>query len=385
MDLPDYSGGSIVNLMASLQVGLSGEKHAYPPLRQLSPDEVGRHRQVILWIIDGLGYDYLTAHADALYLNAALKGRMTSVYPPTTASAITTFLTGEAPQQHGITGWFVYFRELGSILSVLPGRARYGGSGYGAGGIDVAKLLAHRAFADRIGVASYSLSPAYIVDSEFNRAHLGPSTPIGFNNLQEMCDKTLELSRRSGRRFISLYWPELDTIGHHAGIWSEQAVSHLRQLDQIFQRLCEGLQGSDTLLLVCADHGQIDSSPEQTLLLDDYPELQRSLVLPLCGEPRSAYCYLRPGCEQLFDETVSNRFQSLASLYSSSVLIEQEWFGLGTPHSRLAERIGDRVLLMQERAILKDRLAQEKPIQMIGMHGGLSKEELWVPLVIADC
>ncbi|MGD8908461.1 MAG: alkaline phosphatase family protein [Chromatiales bacterium] len=385
MDLPDYSGGSIVNLMASLQAGLSGEKHAYPPLRQLSPDEVGRHRQVILWIIDGLGYDYLTAHADALHLNAALAGCMTSVYPPTTASAVTTFLTGEAPQQHGITGWFVYFRELGSILTVLPGRARYGGSGYGAGGIDAAKLLAHRAFVDRIGVESYTLSPAYIVDSEFNRAHLGASTPIGFNSLQEMCDKLLELGRRQGRRFIYLYWPELDTIGHHAGIWSEQAASHLRQLDQAFQRMCEGLQGSDTLLLVCADHGQIDTRPEQALLLDDYPELQKSLVLPLCGEPRSAYCYLRPGYESLFDETVSKRFRGLANLYPSSSLIEQGWFGLGAPHPRLAERIGDRVLLMQKRASLKDWLAQEKPFQMIGTHGGLSREELWVPLIIADC
>jgi hypothetical protein len=385
MDLPDYSGGSIVNLMASLQVGLGGEKHAYPPLSQLSPDEVGRHRQVILWIIDGLGYNYLIAHTNALHLNAALKGRMTSVYPPTTASAITTFLTGEAPQQHGITGWFVYFRELGSILSVLPGRARYGGTGYGAGGIDAAKLLAHRAFTDRIGVVSYTLSPASIVDSEFNRAHLGPSTPIGFNNLQEMCDKTLELGRRPGKRFIYLYWPELDTIGHHAGIWSEQAASHLWQLDKAFQRLCEGLQGSDTLLLVCADHGQIDTRPEQALLLDDYPELQRSLVLPLCGEPRSAYCYLRSGCEQLFDETVSNHFQGWASLYPSASLIEQEWFGLGAPHPRLTERIGDRVLLMQERATLKDWLAQEKPFQMIGMHGGLSQDELWVPLITAVC
>ena len=142
MDLPDYHGGSIVNLMATLQMGLGGERHAYAPLRQLSPDAVGAHRQVILWVIDGLGYAYLRAHPEAAHLNAALQGRMTSVYPPTTASAITTFLTGDAPQQHGLTGWFVYFRELGTILSVLPGRTRYGGAGYGAGGIDVNAIKA---------------------------------------------------------------------------------------------------------------------------------------------------------------------------------------------------------------------------------------------------
>jgi hypothetical protein len=120
-------------------------------------------------------------------------------------------------------------------------------------------------------------------------------------------------------------------------------------------------------------------------LLDNYPAVEENLVLPLCGEPRSAYCYLRPGCEKKFEETVANQFQELVTLYQSSSLIEQAWFGLGAPHPRLAERIGDRVLLMQERAILKDLLAPEKPFQMIGVHGGLSREELWVPLITAVC
>ncbi len=386
MDLPDYSGGSIVNLMASLQAGLSGERNAYAPLRQLSPDQVGQHRQVILWVIDGLGYDYLLAHSEeAANLNAALRGHMTSVYPPTTASAITTFLTGDAPQQHGLTGWFVYFRELGSVVSVLPGRTRYGGSCYGAGGIDAARLLAHRPFADRIGVDSYHLSPAYMADSEFNLAHLGAAVNLSFRSLQELCDKTLEIASQPGRRYLSLYWPELDSIGHRDGIWSEHATGHLKQLDLAFHALCQGLEGSDTLLVVCADHGQIDSLPKQRLKLEDYPDLHESLILPLCGDPRSAYCYLRSGRESQFEEAVSQSMADLASVYSSSTLIEENWFGLGAPHPRLAERIGDRVLLMHQSATIGDVMAQEKPFPIIGAHGGLSRQELLVPLITADC
>ncbi|MEJ2691538.1 MAG: alkaline phosphatase family protein [Candidatus Thiodiazotropha sp.] len=385
MDLPDYHGGSIVNLMASLQEGLGGEQHAYAPLRLLSPDVVGARRQVILWIIDGLGYEYLRAHPEAIHLNAALHGRMTSVYPPTTASAITTFLTGDAPQQHGLTGWFVYFKELGSILSVLPGQNRYGGNGYGAGGIDAARLFAHRSFADRIGVESFQLSPAYISNSDFNRAHLGSATGIGYGNLQELYDRTLEIARRPGRRYLYLYWSELDSIGHRAGIWSQEASDHLQALDRMFHSLCQGLQGTDTLLLVCADHGQVDTTPDQTLLLEDYPPLQESLVLPLCGEPRSAYCYLRPGREKGFDETVASLFQGLATAYPSSVPIEQNWFGLGEPHPRLGERVGDRVLLLHRNAVIRDWLPLEKPYRMIGVHGGLSGDELWVPLISVAC
>ncbi len=385
MELPDYQGGSLVNLMASLQMGLGGEQHDYAPLRQLGPTMVDAHRQVVLWVIDGMGYEWLLAHPQAVHLNAALQGRMTSVYPPTTASAITTFLTGDAPQQHGLTGWFIYFRELGTVLTVLPGRTRFGGTVYDAAEIDVVRLLGHRPFSQRIGVESYQLSPSYMVDSPFNLAHLGDSTRIGFRTLEELCAHTLAIARRPGRRYISLYWPELDTFGHRFGIHSQETARHLLQLDRQFAALCEGLQGTDTLLIVCADHGQIDTTPEQTLQLEDYPELESSLVLPLSGEPRSAYCYLRSGCESRFDEMAAKAFDGLASVYESRTLLEQNWFGLGTPHPRLADRIGDRVLLMQRQAIIRDSLAQEKPYPLIGVHGGLSSAELWVPLITASC
>lgn len=385
MELPDYHGGSIVNLMASLQMGLGGREHEYLPLRQLPPETVAEYRQIILWVIDGLGYDYLRAHTQATHLNAAVQGRITSVYPPTTASAITTFLTGDAPQQHGLTGWYVYFRELGSVITVLPGRTRFGGTAYADGGVDVANLLNHTPFSDRIEVESYNFSPRYIVESPFNLAHLGKATGVGYDSLQDLCTKTLEIAARPGRRYLYLYWPELDTIGHRHGMWSIQAEQHLQELDKAFHLLCEQLKGSDSLLIICADHGQVDSSPGQRLLLNDYPDLNGSLVVPLCGEPRSAYCYLRSGQADRFDEALGQLPDGLASSYHSESLIDENWYGLGQPHSRLQDRVGDRVLLLQERATLHDRLVQESAYPMVGAHGGLSADELWVPIAMVSC
>jgi hypothetical protein len=385
MDLPDYHGGSIVNLMASLQMGLGGDTHDYVPLRQLTPERVSEYRQVILWVIDGLGYDYLCAHPQAVHLNAALQDRMTSVYPPTTASAITTFLTGEAPQQHGLTGWFVYFKELGTILSVLPGRTRFGAAAYGKYGVDALRLLNHTPFTDRISVESFNLSPSHIVDSDFNLTHLGKSQAIGYRSLSDLCQKTLDIAKRPGERYLYLYWPELDSIGHRAGIWSKEAERHLLEIDQAFHDLCQGLNGSDTLLIVCADHGQIDSLPEQTITLNDHHELSKSLIMPLSGEPRSAYCYLRSGYDACFDEAIAQLPHGLYSNYASAKLIEDNWFGLGEPHHCLQDRVGDRVVLMHKQAMIRDNLFQEKPYQMIGVHGGLSSAELWVPLIVANC
>jgi len=383
MQLPDYQGGSLVNLMASLQTGLGGAAHTAPPLDLLGAIEVDARRQVLLWVIDGLGFNYLRAHPQAVHLNRNLRGSMTSVYPPTTTSAITTLLTGMAPQQHGLTGWHMYFRELGSILAVLPGKPRYGGVGLGAAGIDTAKLLGHVAFADRIGVETCIISPASIARSDFNLAHLGRARLTGYQGLDGLLDSIDAVLHEDGRRFVHAYWPELDSIGHREGIGSEAARAHLQELDRAFMTLLERIGGTDTLVIVCADHGQVDSTPASRLSLDDHPELREMLALPLCGEPRSVYCYLRPGCEQDFDSYVESGLAGVAHGFTASHLLDHHWFGPGAPHPELARRIGDRVLLMQSNYTLKDWLPQEKRVELIGVHGGLTADELLVPLVIA--
>jgi len=383
MQLPDYHGGSLVNLMASLQQGLGGPAHAYPALGLLDAEQVTTHRQVLLWVIDGLGFNYLRAHPQAVHLNACLRGSMTSVYPPTTATAITTLLTGTAPQQHGLTGWHMYFRELGSILAVLPGKPRYGGVGLAAAGIDPAALLGHVAFADRINVSTCTISPAAIARSDFNLALLGRARLSSYQGLGGLLDSISAALHEDGRRFVYAYWPELDSLGHREGIWSEVARTHLLELDQAFMTLLERVQGTDTLVIVCADHGQVDTTPASRLCLDDHPALRDMLAMPLCGEPRSVYCYLRPGCEERFDDYVQSRLAGVAHAFSASQLIDHHWFGLGEPHPELARRIGDRVLLLQSNYTLKDWLPQEKRFDLVGAHGGLSDDELLVPLVIA--
>lgn len=45
-------------------------------------------------------------------------------------------------------------------------------------------------------------------------------------------------------------------------------------------------------------------------------------------------------------------------------------------HPQLANRIGDRVIVMKDDYILKDWLPQEKRYEMAGTHGGLSQDEL---------
>ena len=52
------------------------------------------------------------------------------------------------------------------------------------------------------------------------------------------------------------------------------------------------------------------------------------------------------------------------------------------PNPKLKDRIGDYVLIMKEGHIIKDSLMGRKESYHIGNHGGVSKEEMFVPLIV---
>ncbi|MGH9893183.1 MAG: alkaline phosphatase family protein, partial [bacterium] len=87
--LPDYQGGGIVNLMASIVGAFGGDPGFYPPLDALDGARLRAHRNIVLFVIDGLGYEWLKRAGPGSALFRHTVGPITSVFPSTTASAIT--------------------------------------------------------------------------------------------------------------------------------------------------------------------------------------------------------------------------------------------------------------------------------------------------------
>ncbi|HZD42578.1 MAG TPA: hypothetical protein VE134_00830, partial [Methanomicrobiales archaeon] len=81
--LPDYRGGSIVNLMASI-VRARGGGSDHTPLRLLPSEELAEATNLLLLIVDGLGARYLQRVSPDGPIARNLRGVITSVFPPTT-------------------------------------------------------------------------------------------------------------------------------------------------------------------------------------------------------------------------------------------------------------------------------------------------------------
>lgn len=381
---PDYRGASLVNLMASLRVALGAPATLYPEAHLLPATELRPTRHIVLLLIDGLGFDFLLRQPPTGNLRRHLRGRLDSVFPTTTAAAVTAVTTGLAPQQHAITGWFMWLRELGMVTSILPFRSRAGGLDLERAGLSVRSLLGASSVFAEMNCSTAVLSPARIVDSAFSQATSGPARRIGYHDLDDLFARlTALITPADGPRFVYAYWPEFDALAHMKGVSGTEAQEHFHILDRAFGDFLDRSAGTDTCVLVTADHGFIDTGPEHYVHLADHPDLAACLSLPLCGEPRAAYCYVRPDRVNAFERYVGEVLQPYCDCVAAGELIEHGFFGLGPPHPQLAARVGDYVLLMKDRYVIKDYLAGERPFFFAGVHSGLSEAELRVPLVVA--
>jgi hypothetical protein len=381
---PDYEGGSIVNLMASIETAFGG-RAGYPTLRDLAPGEIRGARNLVLLVVDGLGWRHLAQASGGGSLRRHTRAAITSTFPTTTATAITTFMTGLAPQQHALTGWHMYFRELGAVLAVLPFRPRHGGPPIAAaGGVTPGSLLGNPPLANRLEAEPFVVSPAAIVDSDFNVAHSGRALRVGHGGIDGIFAAVRDIARSGAeRRYVYAYHSEIDSLAHAHGIDSSAVRAELERVDAAFGRLLEDIAGTDTLVVATADHGFVDTRPETVIDLDDHPALAETLLVPLCGEARVAYCYLKPGAAEAFERYVETRLSHCANLARSADLLAQGWFGPGAAHPRLADRIGDYTLVMKDGYAIRDHVPGERRRVQIGVHGGTSEDEMLVPLVVA--
>ena len=389
MELPDYHGGCIVNLMRSIERALDARPceaaAAYPELAALPARALAGARNIVLLVIDGLGYDYLSGPGAGGALARQLKTRVTSVFPPTTATAISSLLTGVGPQQHALTGWHAWLRELGCLMATLRFRPRHGGEPLSRAGIAARSVYTAEPVFDRLAAKCHVVSPADIIDSDYNLAHCGLALRQPYTELRAMFSTTAEILRSGGERnFIHAYTYDLDHAAHSFGCASPETQQRFRQIDAAYAEFLQQIAGTDTAVIAVADHGFIDSPKASCIELADHPQLAQMLTLPLCGERRAAYCYVQAGQEGAFEHYAQTRLDHCARLYRSSDLIAQGWFGLGAANPRLAERVGDYTLVMKDDYTIKDWVLGEPRHLTLGVHGGVSAAEMQVPLIFAE-
>jgi hypothetical protein len=354
---PALDGASVAGVVPAL-LGLRDDAWLPEPARTAG--------QVVLLVLDGLGWNALEEHRVRMpALSNMTGGPITTVLPSTTATALTSIATGLAPAQHGIVG----YRMLvdGSVLNVL--RWSIAGGGRAPDPFDVQR---HTAFGGRdVPVITRS----EFRTTGFTNAHLRGGHFVGWHTTAGLIEQVAR-SVQHGHRLVYAYYPGVDSIAHEFGLHDRAYERELAATDHLVHDILDVVPASCTLL-VTSDHGQVH--------LERHSWIDISALVPMvatmAGDGRFRYLYANKGANRELLEAARAEVGAHAWVWSRGELLELGLLGDGATGS-IPGRLGDVVLAARgDSAFIDPALPNE--MQLRSGHGSLTPDEMLVPLVAA--
>ncbi|HWW52615.1 MAG TPA: alkaline phosphatase family protein [Acidimicrobiales bacterium] len=356
--LPDYGGASIDHLVPSLLAPV-GRRPDW------LPDAVIGARQIVLLVLDGLGWEQLRErHPLAPYLASMEGRRITSVVPTTTATALTSITTGLPPAAHEIVGYRVKVGK--DVLNVLRWRA---------GGADARQSIPPAEFQTRPvfgGTAPPVVTRAEFSSSGFTTAHL-PGVDLRGWQMPSTLLTHVKTLIASGAPLVYAYYDGIDKVAHEYG-FGPFYDAELVRADRLVADMAATLRPG-AALVVTADHGQVEVG-------DNVISLERPLtddVTMMSGEGRFRWLHAKPGTKRRLAERATEALADVAWVRTVDQLDEDRWFG-GPLTAAGRDRLGD-VALIAHRAVAFLDPADPGEARLQCRHGSVTAAEMWVPLL----
>ena len=392
--LPNYAGGSIANVPATVAQMLGVQLEGLPALPSAMWEPLGEVKRVVLLTLDGFGWNLFQARQDlvtAVSQRATITNQLTSIFPSTTVAALSSLWTGSAPAQHGLVGLKLFFPEFAVSAGLLDFSPLFY-KAYDAlvdAGLNPETFLQHPGVGEQLGkegIPTYAFKGKEIVNSVLSKMHgRGVTESFGVVSFADMLVQMRELlDKRAGEQlFINAYWPSIDSISHYH-TWQGTAVSAevraiFNQLQVDFFESLTDAARQDTAFFIVADHGQELTPLSHQIFLSDHPELEKMLFMRPTGEPRVVYLYTKHGCHEAAIDYINTKLGHAMTAVASQDALAAGLFGPEPFATNVADRFGDVVAIMLGGYTLFSEAERPKAHRMIGRHGGMTHAEMQVP------
>ncbi len=398
---PDYGfgkadGRTIANIGATIAELLDIPFKGLPslPAAAIEPLKAsGDVERVVLIILDAMGQNLIDDHPQILQLGekAVVKETITSVFPSTTVNALSAIWTGHAPGQHGLVGLRLLdpdFNAVNFMINLHPLYLRQRDAMVDAG-FEPEKYLAAPGIAEQFaaaGVPTVDLKGREIVHSALSKMHgRGVQEKIGIISFPEMMWQIKnQLETKSGPLVNVAYWPNIDTLSHlHGPDHPAVKAELLSCLNEIENTLIHGLSPAareKTVVLLVADHGQVNLDSKKHIRLIDYPEIHKRLILTGAGGNRVPYWYAQheehAAVQELIQAQLGDRVVSL----TREDMLKNGLYGEAPFMDAFPRRLGDINLLVEDGGLMIDQSDPNVDLFLrAGSHGGLTADEMQVP------
>ncbi len=406
---PRYKDFCFSNIPSSV-LYLFGQQKTSPLSGILDKAEVfpKKNQKIVLILLDAFGYtQWLKYAARYEFLNRLTKkgvlAPLTSVFPSTTSAALTTLFSGLTPQEHGLPEWRVYFEEIDKIAVTLP-FAPFTEKGENCPdkllemGVNPKILFHGRTTFQTLAKAKipcFTFTNKAYAHSAYSKTVQKGSAVVPFLHASDLIvNLRQKVNATPAPAFFSAYWAGVDSISHTYGPHSEQYLAELNWLCQMLQKeFMEKInkkQAQETVLLVTADHGQIERNPRDTIYLNQYPEVEGSFRHGKNGDAILPWGSHRNMMLAVKKEKLSSTFAFLTDLLKGKAavmytkdMIKQGLFGQDALHKKFKSRVGDIAIVSRGRNTVWYKHWKGEKNRHFGSHGGLSPEEMLVPFAAA--
>lgn len=362
--IPDYNK-SLMNISTSILKHYNVETK-FSTLPELDKKLEENYRNVILILVDAMGSEILKKHLNETeYLRNNQIDILTSVFPSTTVAATTSILTAKPPINTGWIGWFQYIKEEDRSVIFFYNQDFYDNQ---------------YKFDYNVGEKYAPITKIYDLIENKNKDVIAKEIFPEFRipehkEFKDVCNTILKETKNNNRNFIYAYWDKLDTYLHQEGTESEKVRNHLKEINGNIEELMADL-GDDSIVIITADHGQIDV---EEIILFDYKDITDTFRHNPSIEARATAFFIKEGEEKNFENNFNKHFRDKFILFKSEDFIESKLLGDDSKHYKLKEFLGDYFAIAIDKYSFKMVLSKKG---FTAQHAGLTKDEMLIPLIV---
>lgn len=367
------------------------------------PDDVlgelkKEYKNIVLIFIDGFGWEFFEKHKDkypflSRFVKEGVISKLTSQFPSTTVAHVTTLNTGKHVGETGFFEWRIYEPSLDSIILPLkysPSR----GEEYDKlrkMGVEPEDFLPENDFYNLLsknGVKTNIYLNKEFANSSYNDVMSVGANVVPYKSLSEgLVNLAEDIKSAEGKNYFYYYYEVVDGMAHKH---SPNSKYHEAEIDTVLTSIERLLmdeidKNGETLVMLTADHGHIAVDSTKTVYINQiYPEIEQyirrgkdnELLVP-AGSPRDMFVYVEEDSLLEVRSQLALKLDGIAEVYTSEELIEKGLFGDVSQEFR--DRIGNLIILPYEGETVW-WYEEEFEVKKKGMHGGLSKKEMEIPL-----
>lgn len=350
MKIPNYNWNNTVNLISSI-MSYCWLESDYKELELLKSKELQKYDNVILFLVDALWYKWIEKYWKESFLYSKLIWNITSVLPSTTSTAITTFATWYTASEHSITWWNMFLKEAWWVAQILPWQYKISWVSLW-NKIKMEDLVEKENFYGKSNKDIFVVTNNDYINSEYNKFYNKNSKVLNYNDLPS-CFSQLKnaINYNNKQKYIYTYWSKFDSISHDYWVDSLELKNHFDDLDYHFSELEKNLKKSNSLLIVTADHWQINC--QNNINLKDYPEIYEMLTLPLSWERRMQICFVKSWLSEKFYNQVKEKLNFCLDIFSKKYVLEIGLFW-NSKNKRFSDRIWDFILFPKQWYVIED-------------------------------